>query len=116
VMAVLIGLAGGMANVATVDIAMRACPPGLQGTLMMLVVAIIQLSFRGGDVVGSWLYGLNPKYGFQYCVAAITVVYILILPVIPFLPKELMSTADGEPNPEAQAAVLAEIGESAAPA
>jgi MFS family permease len=115
-MAVLIGLAGGLANVATIDISMRACPPGLQGTLMMLVVAVIQLSFRGGDVVGSWIYGLNPRYGFQYCVVAITVVYILILPVIPFLPKHLTRHSDGEPNPEEEALVLAEIGESAAPA
>ena len=36
--AVLIGLLGGMANAACIDIAMRACPPGLQGTLMMMMI------------------------------------------------------------------------------
>jgi MFS family permease len=108
--AVWIGLMGGLANVACIDIAIRACPPGLQGTLMMIIAATFPLSSRGGDVVGSWLYGLSPKYGFQYCVAAITLTYALILPVIPFIPKQLTATADGKRNPEEEASVLAEIG------
>jgi hypothetical protein len=115
-MAVLIGLMGGLANAACIDIAIRACPPGLQGTLMMMIAATFALSSRGGDVLGSWLYGLSPTYGFQYCVIAITLTYALILPVIPFIPKEITSTADGEPNPEEEARVLDEIGEGEAPA
>lgn len=113
-MAVVIGLLGGMANAATIDIAIRACPPGLQGTLMMIVMSLYPLSSRVGDVFGSWLFSLSPKHGFQYCVVAITVTYALILPLIPLLPGQLMATADGEPNPEEEASVLAEIG--AAPA
>lgn len=113
--AVLIGLMGGMANAACIDIAIRACPPGLQGTLMMMIAATFALSMRGGDVLGSWIYGLSPKYGFQYCVIAITVTYALILPVIPFIPKQLTATADGEPNPEAEALVLEEIGDAGEP-
>jgi hypothetical protein len=42
-------------------------------------------------------------------VAAITVVYALILPLISLLPKQLTATADGEPNPEDERSVLAEI-------
>src|SRR5579871_2241727 len=110
--AVLIGLLGGMANVACIDIAMRACPPGLQGTLMMMIAATFALSMRGGDVFGAWIYGLSPEHGFMYCVIAITLSYALILPVIPFLPKQITATADGEPNSEDEAAVLAEIGSS----
>jgi hypothetical protein len=98
--AVLIGLLGGLANAACIDIAIRACPPGLQGTLMMMIAACFALSSRGGDVLGSWIYALNPEYGFQYCVIAITVTYALILAVIPFVPKEITATADGEPNLE----------------
>ena len=109
IVAVLIGLLGGLANAAVVDIAIRACPPGLQGTLMMIVVALYPLSSRVGDVVGSWIFGLSPRYGFQYCVVAITVVYALILPLIPLLPKQLIATADGEANPEDEASVRAEI-------
>jgi hypothetical protein len=50
--AVLIGLLGGLANAACIDIAIRACPPGLQGTLMMMIAACFALSSRGGDVLG----------------------------------------------------------------
>jgi MFS family permease len=114
--AVVAGLLGGMANAAVIDIAIRACPPGLHGTLMMIIAALYALSSRSGDVFGSWLFGLNPKYGFQYCVVAITVTYALILPLIPLLPKELMVTADGEPNPGEKRAVIAEIREAGAQA
>jgi len=110
-----IGLSGGMANAACIDIAIRACPPGLQGTLMMIIAATFQLCMRGGDVVGSWIFGLSPTHGFQYCVLAITVTYAMILPVIPFIPKQLTATADGEPNPEEEAAVLAEIRDAGEP-
>ena len=109
IIAVVIGLLGGLANVAVMDMAIRACPPGLQGTLMMIVVSLYPLSSRFGDVFGSWLFSLSPAHGFQYCVVAITITYALMLPLIPFLPKELMATADGEPNPEDEALVLAEI-------
>jgi MFS family permease len=100
VMAVVAGLLGGMANAAFIDIAIRACPPGLHGTLMMIIAALYPLSSRGGDVLGSWIFGLSPKYGFQYCVVAITATYMLILPLIPLLPKALTATADGEPSPQ----------------
>ena len=110
VAAVLIGLMGGMGNAAVIDIAIRACPPGLQGTLMMVVMSLYPFSSRVGDVFGAWLFGLSPTHGFLYCVAAITITYALILPLIPLLPKHLVATADGEPNPEEEASVLAEIG------
>ncbi|MBV9226310.1 MAG: MFS transporter [Acidobacteriaceae bacterium] len=106
--AVLIGLLGGLANVACIDIGMRACPPGLQGTMMMLIAATFYISSRGGDVAGSWIYGLSPKYGFQYCVIAITATYALILLVTPFIPKQITATADGEASPEEEASVLEE--------
>lgn len=111
--AVLIGLMGGFANAACIDIGMRACPPGLQGTLMMMVLAAYALSARGSDVLGSWLYGLSPQHGFRFCVIATTLVYTLILPILPFIPKHITATADGEANPEDEAIVLAEIGGAA---
>ena len=108
--AAVIGLLGGLGNVAVVDIAIRACPPGLQGTLMMIVMSLYPLSSRVGDVFGSWLFGLSPTHGFQYCVLAITITYALVLPLIPLLPKQMIATKDGEPNPQEDALVLAEIG------
>jgi hypothetical protein len=82
----------------------------------MIIAALFPFSSRSGDVVGSWIFGLNPKYGFQYCVVAITVTYALILPLVPLLPKRLTATADGEPNPDEERAVLAEIREAGAQA
>ncbi len=48
---------GGIAAAGIFDLAMRSCPPGMQGTLMMMVEAGNLLSTRGGDLLGSWIYG-----------------------------------------------------------
>lgn len=79
VLAAPIGLMGGVATAAYFDLAMRSCPPGLQGTLMMLVDGVLALSARAGDLLGSWIYNSSPTHGFTYCVIATTVVYALIL-------------------------------------
>ena len=109
IMAAPIGLMGGIATAAYYDLAMRSCPPGLQGTLMMMVDGVLLLSARGGDLLGSRIYSSSPTHGFLYCVIATTVVYALILPLILLVPKELIATADGEPNPQVEAEVLDEI-------
>lgn len=109
--AVPIGLMGGMAQAAYYDLAIRSCPPGLQGTLMMLVTGLWTLALRGGDLLGSRIYASSPTHGFLFCVIASTATTGLILPLIPWIPKQLIATADGEPSPAIDAAVLAEIGE-----
>src|SRR5262249_30631854 len=53
VMAVPIGLMGGVATAGYFDLAMRSCPPGLQGTLMMIVAGAFDLSSRAGDLLGA---------------------------------------------------------------
>ena len=111
VLAVPIGLLGGVATAAYYDLAMRSCPPGLQGTLMMLVDGVYVLAARGGDLLGSGIYSSSPTHGFLYCVIATTAVYALILPLILLVPKELIATADGEPNPKVEAEMLKEIEE-----
>ncbi|TDF64847.1 MFS transporter [Cupriavidus sp. L7L] len=103
VLAAPIGLMGGLATAAYFDLAMRSCPPGLQGTLMMLVDGVLALSARAGDLLGSWIYNTGAAHGFTWCVIATTVVYALILPLIPLAPKALIATRDGEANPEAAA-------------
>jgi MFS family permease len=107
-----IGMMGGIAAGAYYDLAMRSCPPGLQGTLMMMVDGVYMLSYRGGDLLGAKIYSSSPTHGFLYCALATTAVYALILPVILLIPKELIATSDGQPNPAVEAEVLAEIGES----
>ena len=109
VLAVPIGLMGGIATAGYYDLAMRSCPPGLQGTLMMLVDGVYALSARGGDLLGSAIYNSSPTHGFLYCVMATTAVYALILPLILLVPKELIATADGEPNPKVEAEISKEI-------
>src|SRR5260221_13624671 len=89
-----VGLMGGMATAAFFDLALRSCPPGLQGTLMMLVDGVLLLSSRGGDLLGSEIYNSSQKHGFLYCVIATTIVYALILPLILLVPKALIATAD----------------------
>ena len=111
-LAVPIGLLGGIATAAYFDLAMRSCPPGLQGTLMMMVDGVLLLSSRGGDLLGSEIYNSSQKHGFLYCVIATTIVYALILPLILLVPKALIATADAEPNPEVEAEVQQEIAET----
>ena len=113
-----IGAMGGIAAAAYYDLAMRSCPPGLQGSLMMLADSFFQLSYRGGDWIGARIYGLSPTHGFLYCALATSAVYALILPVLLLIPKTLISTADGQVNPEIEADAAAAEAEArgAAPA
>jgi predicted MFS family arabinose efflux permease len=110
-LAVPIGLMGGVATAAYYDLSMRSCPPGLQGTLMMLVDGVLYLAQRGGDLLGSKIYDGDPKNGFNFCVVATTVVYAAILPVIFLVPKPIMATKDGEQSPEVQKELMQELAE-----
>jgi hypothetical protein len=76
---------------------------------MMLVDGVYVLAARGGDLLGAGIYSSSPSHGFLYCVIATTVVYALILPLILLVPKELIATADGEPNPKVEAEMLKEV-------
>ena len=115
ILAVPIGVMGGIAAAAYYDLSMRSCPAGLQGSLMMMVDGVYLLSNRAGDVLGVVLYNLSPTYGFLYCVLATTAVYALILPLLLLIPKYLIATTDGQANPERDADVAAEIA-AASPA
>jgi Major Facilitator Superfamily len=92
--AVPIGLMGGIATGAYLDLIMRSCPRGLQGTTLMLAGSLYFIVSRFGDVLGTNLY--DHFGGFTVCVVAITVVYALMLPAILLLPRELIATADGQ--------------------
>ncbi|MHB8528005.1 MAG: MFS transporter [Caulobacteraceae bacterium] len=89
-----IGLMGGVASAAYIDLLIRSCPRGLQGTILMASTALYWLVSRAGDVLGTNLYD---RFGsFTVCVVAITVVYALILPTLLLIPKRIIATADGE--------------------
>ncbi len=88
-----IGLMGGVATAAYLDLMIRSCPKGLQGTLLMMSVALYAIVAGLGNLLGTNLY--EHFGGFTVCVIAITVVYALILPVLLLVPKRLIDTADG---------------------
>ena len=94
--AALIGIMGAIANAAYLDLIIRSCPRGLQGTTIMLASALYYVSNRFGDVLGILLYSHG---GFAACVTAITIVYCLIVPVLLLVPKELTAYADGAAEP-----------------
>jgi hypothetical protein len=104
-----IGLMGGVATASYLDLAIRSCPDGLQGTMMMAVDAVLVVSLRFSDRLGSAIYDANPARGFLYCVIATTIVYTLILPLIALVPKHIVATADGEPMRDLEAEALAAV-------
>jgi len=89
-----IGLMGGVATAAYLDLIIRSCPRGLQGTTLMMSGGLYFIASRFGDVLGTNLYDYYG--GFSACVLAITVVYALILPTLLLVPKRLIATADGQ--------------------
>ena len=92
--AVTMGLMGGIATAAYLDLIIRSCPAGLQGTILMTSTALSVIVSRIGDVLGTALY--QEYGGFTVCVVAVTVVYALILPILALIPNDLVVTADGQ--------------------
>jgi MFS family permease len=96
--AVPIGLMGGVSTAAYLDLIIRSCPRGLQGTTLMMSGSLFFIASRFGDVLGTNLY--DHYGGFAVCVIAITVVYALILPTLLLVPQRLTATTDGQtPEP-----------------
>jgi len=92
--AVPIGLVAGIASVAFTDLTIRACPPRLQGTMMMLIWSMYWVAIRGGDLWGAWLY--ETQGGLSTAIWATTAVYALILPTLLLAPRRLIDSTDGE--------------------
>lgn len=97
VMAAPIGLMGGVCTAAYLDLIIRSCPKGLEGTILMMTTAFYYIVSRLGDLLGTYLYAHG---GFNVCVISITVVYAAILPAILLVPKRLLATADGQAPPD----------------
>jgi len=91
--AVPIGLMGGVANAAYMDLLMRACPKGLEGTLMMMSWSMYALAVNFGNLLGTELY--DHHGGFVACVLLTTLVYALIVPALLFVPRSLIASPDG---------------------
>jgi MFS family permease len=105
--AALIGLLGGACSAAFIDLLIRSCPRGLQGTTMMFSASLYWVAIRFGDVLGTQLY--DRFGGFATCVLAITVTYAAILPLLLLVPKDLVDTKAGERPPEGDFTEVSEV-------
>jgi hypothetical protein len=93
--AIPVGLMGGFATAAFLDLTIRSSPPGLQGTMIMLITgSAYWVAVRFGDMWGTDLY--DHHGGFRTAVYATIAVYALMLPVLLAVPKRLIATSDGE--------------------
>jgi MFS family permease len=89
------GMIGGVAQAALMDLAIRSCPAKLQGTMMLLITtSVYYVAQRFGDVFGAFIY--DKHGGFLPTVWITIAIYALILPVILIVPKRLIGTRDGE--------------------
>lgn len=94
VVAILYGLFGGFATAAYIDLIMRACPKGLEGTAMMVAnTSMFALAGNAGNLLGSWIYSSG---GFASAVIITTLATALIVPLLAAVPPHLTSTRDGE--------------------
>ena len=92
--AVLYGLFGGFATAAYIDLIMRSCPKGLEGTAMMVAqTSASSLAGSSGNLLGSWIYS---RGGFASAVIITTLATALIIPLLRSIPPELIATHDGE--------------------
>jgi hypothetical protein len=94
VAAIVMGLVGALAQAAYTDLAIRSCPPGLQGTMMMFLITLYWVPVRFGDLWGTWLY--ERAGGFRTATIATIVVYALMLPLLLAIPRRLTNTVDGQ--------------------
>ncbi len=87
------GLFGGFATAAYVDLIMRSCPEGLEGTGVMLSGAALAVATNSGNLLGSWIYA---RGGFAPAVIVTTVATALIVPVLWWVPANVTATREGE--------------------
>src|SRR5262249_40366269 len=96
VCAVLMGLTGGMAVAASMDVLIRSCPKELEGTGMMLGSACLAFATAVSNVFGTWLFA---RGGFLWCVIATIIAYLLIFPVLLLIPRAFTLPREGEALP-----------------
>lgn len=87
--AVPVGLLGGLATAAYLDLIIRSCPRGLEGTMVMMSSGLYYISTRLGDVVGTFLY--DRLGGFGVCVLLMTATYTSITFILLLVPKNVLA-------------------------
>ncbi len=105
------GLFGGFATAAYIDLIMRSCPEGLEGTGVMLSGAALAVATNSGNLFGSWIYA---RGGFALAVIVTTLATALIVPVLWWVPANVTATREGERapfEPNDDTALLDELGD-----
>jgi MFS family permease len=90
--AIFVGMFGGIATPAYMDLVIRSCPKDLEGTLMMMSWSMYSIAVAGGNLWGTYIYDYHG--GFIPCLVITTLVYAAILPIILLVPRELIASAD----------------------
>lgn len=93
VVAIGFGLFGGFATAAYIDLIMRSCPAGLEGSGVMLSGAALAIATNSGNLFGSWIYD---RGGFALAVIVTTLATALIVPVLWWVPASITATREGE--------------------
>lgn len=89
-----------LADVASLDLAARATPKGVEAMGYALMISFWNIGIAVSDVTGSWMYEhwKVPFSGLVWVNAGTTAAVLL---VVPFLPGRLMSRKEGEAMVEA---------------
>lgn len=87
------GLFGGFATAAYMDLILRSCPEGLEGTGVMLSGAALAIAYNSGNLFGSWIY---TQGGFILAVIVTTLATALIVPILWWVPENITATREGE--------------------
>lgn len=90
---VISGLLSGLGFVAFMDLIIRSCPAGLEGTGVMLSTAAFTFALSLGNVFGSWVYAQG---GFSTAMFVSAISTALILPVTWIVPPAITATREGE--------------------
>jgi hypothetical protein len=88
-------LVGIIAEVALMDLAVRATPRGCEAFGFSLMMSVRNLALTANDILGSWLID-HRHWQFNKLVLVNAGTTALVLVIIPFLPKILMNRREGD--------------------
>lgn len=97
------GLADGLASVVIFDMAARAAPKGSEALAYALLMSADNIARQLSDVVGSRMNGIW-HVSFVHLVPINAVTTLLVLALIPLLPKSLLAGRDGAAAADTRAA------------
>jgi predicted MFS family arabinose efflux permease len=90
---ILVGVVWGVGNAALYDLMLRSYPEGLHGTGAMVMAGIYSGAYMFSDWWGSWIF---ERGGFGTAMLITTITSLCMLPVLLWIPKNIMASRDGE--------------------